>query len=83
MSKLERIKLADAKAHLSALIDRAEAGESIEITRHGKPAARLVPIATPKKPVDVAALKKLTDTLPYQKVSAGEFMRQLRDEERY
>ena len=56
MSELERIKLADAKAHLSALVDRAEAGESIVITRHGKPAARLVPIEAAKKPVDVAAL---------------------------
>ena len=37
------------RAHLSALIDRAEAGESIEITRHGKPAARLVPIEKAKK----------------------------------
>jgi cytolysin (calcineurin-like family phosphatase) len=29
--------VADAKAHLSDLLERAEKGESVVITRHGKP----------------------------------------------
>jgi len=33
----------DAKAKLSALLDRVERGEEIVITRHGRPIARLVP----------------------------------------
>ena len=33
----------DAKTHLSQLLDRVEAGEEIEITRRGRPVARLVP----------------------------------------
>lgn len=33
----------DAKTHLSALLDRVEAGETITITRHGKPVALLTP----------------------------------------
>ena len=33
----------DAKTHLPELLRRAEAGERITITRHGKPVARLVP----------------------------------------
>jgi prevent-host-death family protein len=32
-----------AKAQLSRLLDRAEAGEEIVITRHGRPVAKLVP----------------------------------------
>lgn len=32
----------DAKTHLSALLDRVEAGETITITRHGRPVASLV-----------------------------------------
>jgi prevent-host-death family protein len=32
----------EAKTHLSALLDRVAAGEEVVITRHGKPAARLV-----------------------------------------
>ncbi len=32
----------EAKTHLSALLDRAAAGEEVVITKHGKPVARLV-----------------------------------------
>lgn len=35
----------DAKTHLSDLLDRVVRGEAITITRHGRPVARLVPIA--------------------------------------
>ena len=39
------IALYEAKAHLSALVERVErTGESITITRRGRPAAKLVPI---------------------------------------
>jgi prevent-host-death family protein len=37
------IQAAEAKAHLSSLLDEVERGETIVITRHGKPVARLVP----------------------------------------
>ena len=33
----------EAKTQLSRLVERAEAGEEVIITRRGKPAARLVP----------------------------------------
>jgi prevent-host-death family protein len=33
----------EAKTHLSKLLERAEKGESITITKHGRPVARLVP----------------------------------------
>jgi len=36
----------EAKTKLSQLVDRAERGEEIVITRNGKPAVRLVPIAS-------------------------------------
>jgi prevent-host-death family protein len=35
----------DAKTHLSDLLDRVARGEEITITRHGRPVARLVPVA--------------------------------------
>jgi prevent-host-death family protein len=34
----------DAKTHFSKLLERAEAGETITITRHGKPVAKLTPV---------------------------------------
>lgn len=40
---MEHIGLFEAKNRLSSLVDRAEKGEEIIITRHGHPAARLVP----------------------------------------
>jgi prevent-host-death family protein len=35
----------EAKTHLSQLLDQVERGETITITRHGRPVARLIPIA--------------------------------------
>jgi prevent-host-death family protein len=35
----------EAKTHLSHLLDQVERGETITITRHGRPVARLIPIA--------------------------------------
>ena len=35
------VNLAEAKAHLSELVARAEAGETIQISRRGKPVAQL------------------------------------------
>jgi prevent-host-death family protein len=40
---MKRVAIAEAKAHFSALVERAEAGEEIVIARRGKPVARLVP----------------------------------------
>jgi prevent-host-death family protein len=39
------VSIAEAKAKLSELVSRAEAGEEIVLTRHGKVAARIVPPA--------------------------------------
>jgi len=36
------VTLAQAKAHLSALITEAEAGAEITVTRHGRPVARII-----------------------------------------
>lgn len=42
---MRKTSLADAKAHLSELVDQAEHhGKRIVILRHGKPAAAIVPV---------------------------------------
>ena len=41
------ISVTAAKGQLTELVRRAEAGEQIVLTRHGKPAARLTSITTP------------------------------------
>jgi prevent-host-death family protein len=40
---MQLVQVAEAKAHLSALLERVEAGEEIIIARRGKPVARLIP----------------------------------------
>jgi prevent-host-death family protein len=45
----------EAKTHLPRLLERVEQGETITITRHGKPVARLVPAVITKPRPDVAA----------------------------
>lgn len=77
------VNLADAKARLSELVDLAAAGETIEITRRGRPIARLVTATPPRKPIDAAELKSFTDTMPWQEESAGDFVRRMRDTDRY
>ena len=39
------VPLSDAKARLTDLVRQAEAGEEVVLTRHGRPAARIVPVA--------------------------------------
>ena len=51
------ISIAEAKAKLSELVSRAEAGEEIVLTRHGKVAARLVPPARENLLPRIGALK--------------------------
>lgn len=80
---MTHINLADAKAHFSELIAQAEGGESVCITRRGKPVARLSGVVTPRKLIDLTALKALTDTMPVQDETAGEFVRKMRDQDRY
>lgn len=80
---MSSISLAEAKTHLSSLIDRVEAGETIEITRRGRPAARIVPVERTRKKVDVARLRANATRIPCQQTSSGEFIRRMRDDGRY
>jgi len=80
---MDVINLADAKAHLSELVDRVEAGDSIDITRRGKPVARLIAAARPRQPIDLALLQTLTATMPPQSESAADLVRSMRDGDRY
>ena len=80
---MSAINLADAKAHLSELVDRVEAGDSIDITRRGKPVARLTAAAPPRKRIDAALLQSLTATMPPQTETAADLVRSMRDGDRY
>jgi prevent-host-death family protein len=80
-----QVNLADVKAHLSELVQRVEAGETVQILKRGKPVAEIVPIRKPRKPVDVEQLKALTASMSRsaEPVDSDAFIRTLRDNERY
>jgi prevent-host-death family protein len=77
------VSLADAKAHLSELVERAAAGDPVCITRRGKPVAQITAVETPRKRIDLSALRALTDAMPLQRESARNLVRRMRDEDRY
>lgn len=60
--------VANTKDNLSALIDKALAGEEVVITRRGKPTVRMVPdvVAAPVRDVRAAtkSLRQLRETGP-------------------
>ena len=80
---METVNLADAKARLSELVERAAAGEIVRITRRGKPVAQITPVKAPRKKIDIASLRALTDSMPRQKEPARAFIRKMRNQERY
>ena len=80
---MDAVNLADAKAHLSELVDRAEAGETVDILRRGKPAAKLSPPEPVKRRVDSAALARLTAGQPRQRRGAAAAVRAMRDTDRH
>lgn len=44
----KKLTATEVKAKILALLDDVESGEEVEITRHGRTIARLVPAAGPK-----------------------------------
>lgn len=55
-----QISVTDAKAQLTDLVRRAEAGDEVILTRHGKAAVRLVPI---RSVPDARARRRLLESL--------------------
>ncbi len=76
--------VAEAKNNFTHLLDRVQAGESVTITRHGKPIAELraTPKLTPRerqaKWAELMA-RPNRDSVPH--LSAAEVVRKMRDEE--
>ena len=72
------VNLAHAKAHLSELLDRVEAGEEVLITRRGRPVAHLSPAATRKQPL--RPLAEFRQKMPRWRRPSVELLREGRDE---
>ncbi|MBU6298711.1 MAG: type II toxin-antitoxin system prevent-host-death family antitoxin [Alphaproteobacteria bacterium] len=77
------VNLAEVKARLSELVERAAAGDTVRIIRRGKAVAQITAIKDPRKPVDLRSLQALTKAMPRQKGTARKFVRKMRDDSRY
>jgi prevent-host-death family protein len=77
------VNLADAKAHLSKLVEEAAGGEPVCIMRRGRPVALLTAVGAQRRRIDPSALRALTEAMPTQSEPAGDFVRRMRDEGRY
>ena len=80
---MKTVNLADAKARLSELVERAAAGEAVCITRRGKAVEKITAVDTPRKRIDPGALRAMTDAMPVQPQTARDFIRRMRDDERF
>lgn len=74
------VSVTEARREWSKLLAAMEAGESVTITRYGKPVAHLMPPGSAARLPDAASLRA---SMPPMRESAGEFIRKLRDDERY
>jgi prevent-host-death family protein len=64
---LREVQASDAKVHLASLLDEVERGETLIITRHGKPIARIVPEPDSRRDeIDraMAAIAEFRKTMP-------------------
>ncbi|MCY3731987.1 MAG: type II toxin-antitoxin system prevent-host-death family antitoxin [Rhodospirillaceae bacterium] len=79
---MDTVNLAQAKARLSELLDKVEAGHEVVITRRGKPVAHLSPVIGPRKPLPLSELAVFRASMPALRRPAGELLREARDEGR-
>lgn len=80
---MEKIQLFEAKARLSELVDRAEAGRETVITRRGRAVARLVPVqAAGAKSANAKVIDSIIRFSKTLKVKGRVNLRELIDEGR-
>ena len=75
---MSAINLAEAKAHLSELVSKAENGKDTIIMRRGEAVAKLVPVAAPKKAFRSRAAFRAS--VRKAKTPSVDLIRQSRDE---
>ena len=78
---MQRVNVREARQQISRLLDAVAAGEEIVILRHGKPAARLLPVSDVEtgkmRFPDRSALRAM---IPPAKLPAAKLIREMRDE---
>ncbi|TSA00252.1 MAG: type II toxin-antitoxin system Phd/YefM family antitoxin [Rhodocyclaceae bacterium] len=78
---MRTVNLAEAKAHLSELLNSVEAGEEIVITRHGRAVARVSPMEKQKQSMPLKRLAAMRETVPPWTETSANRVGRLRDAE--
>ena len=80
---MSSFSIAQARNHFSSLVDRAEAGEDVVITRHGQVVAELKAAAAGRRrtPVDVEWLRARRAPRAPGGVDAGALVSTMRDDD--
>jgi prevent-host-death family protein len=81
---MRHIQASEAKTHLPSLLDDVERGETLVITRHGKPIARLVPDEAGQKADVEQAIAKIRELRKsFGKMSIDEIIASKHEGHRY
>ena len=77
---MTEVSVAEAKAHLSALLDRVERGEEVVITRRGKAVAKVSGMERKLEPINWEEIDRVRESMPFQEVPSVDIIRRMRDE---
>ena len=80
---MEKIGANEAKRHLPKLLDRVVRGESLTITRHGRPVAHLLPVATDRERAKEAAGRIVERRRHLKQAPLAELMATIHEGHRY
>jgi len=81
---MREVQASEAKTHLPQLLDDVERGETIIITRHGRPIARIVPEALQRQREIDEAIDDITELAKHsRKVTVDEILSLIREGRKY
>ncbi|MFW5857138.1 MAG: type II toxin-antitoxin system Phd/YefM family antitoxin [Planctomycetota bacterium] len=78
---MKSVSIRDARSTLSRILQDAERGAPTEITRYGKPVARIVPV--PRTPKRLPSLRGFRDAQDAPAESLTDTVLKMREEDRY
>ena len=69
---MKSVQASTAKAQLAELLDQVEKGETVVITRHGKPIARIVPEPDERKRDVLAVIAEIKELRKHTKPATAD-----------
>ena len=80
---MKKIDISEAGANLGELVNSFPGARLSKLCGAVNRSPQLVPVERERKPIDLAMLRGVTAKMPFQEQSAGDFIREMRDSDRY